>query len=214
MPNKSLHLTAGARGAPQYPRLTAEAAGKLQRSMDEMRTLLLCFALCLFGCADRPEDASQDSGPTDEVPEVSQNIAIIYKGAGLTTIRVSNEKLIHTWHTLKPGLKVVPQTIDSYDKHEFKTALTESQHRTFKQWIKKHELFSLPRSHPPEDAGSYGAAFLHSLYFELGEIKNSTTWTSASGKKAQPAVNAITELKEICDAIRDEAEKKSIQQSN
>jgi beta-lactamase regulating signal transducer with metallopeptidase domain len=133
------------------------------------------------------------------------SMKIHYEYAGLESIVLSGNTLEHIWHTLKPDLVALRQDMSSYDRHEFKKRLTESEIALFELWLLDNNVFALPTKIPDRGESTYGGAFVTSFRVEYNKRVYSTGWT---GDSILPVLvnNTVQTLKDLCNRIQSKAD--------
>jgi prepilin-type processing-associated H-X9-DG protein len=137
-------------------------------------------------------------------PDKSVNpndLKIYYEYAGLESIDLSGNTLTHIWHTLKVDLVARRQDMSSYDRHEFKKRLTESEIALFEYWCLESNLFALPSKIPDSGESTYGSTFVTTFRVEHNNRVYSTGWT---GDSVVPVLvnHAVQNLKDLCNRIQ------------
>jgi len=110
----------------------------------------------------------------------SSTFVINYSNADLNTILITSYKMTLTWHTLKKGLGIPQQSLNSYDKHNVNVELSQEDRLHYEKWVDKNHLFSFRDYYPPSDSGSYGAAFESSLYIKFDSKEKTISWDDTS----------------------------------
>ncbi len=156
-----------------------------------MRNQLIISLACLSVCTY--------AGCTKE----GKSLFIRYYHAGLEVIEVKDGELVHSWHTLKDEMVHV-QSLDAYDPHVFRTALTANHVEVFKEWVNIRKILSLPSSYKTVDPNSYSAAFHSNFEIHIDGIRHKIGWNGSSDESTDRIRRAISELRSICLEIRKE----------
>jgi hypothetical protein len=171
--------------------------------MQRFLSVSICLAISSC-CGDKTPTLGSMQRDLDKDARQSQKhhsspaFIIHYSNADLNTTEIVDYQMTLTWHTLKRGLGVTLQNLNSYDLHSTNIKLSQKERTCFEKWIKENQIFSFKDYYPPSEPGSYTAAFESSLHIKTGTNEKTISWDDTSNcPKLHEAIKKLCKLTKL-----------------